>query len=37
VREPSPDDHSAGQPFISLPGDLPRPGRNFYLQARLSF
>ena len=37
VREPSPDDHSAGQPFISLPGDLPRPGRSFYLQARLSF
>jgi outer membrane receptor for ferrienterochelin and colicins len=37
VREPSPDDHSAGQPFISLPGDLPRPGRSFYLQARRSF
>lgn len=37
VREPSPDDHSASQPFVSLPGDLPRPGRSFYVQARLSF
>lgn len=37
VREPSPDDHNESQPFISLPNDLPRPGRHFYLQAQRAF
>lgn len=37
VREPSTYDESAGQPFISLPYDMPMPGRSFYVQASYTF
>lgn len=37
AREPSVYDASAGQPFISLPYDLPLPGRSFYVQASYTF
>lgn len=32
AREPSPYDRSTNQPFISIPNDLPLPGRTFWLQ-----
>jgi outer membrane receptor for ferrienterochelin and colicins len=32
ASEPSPDDHSATQPFVSLPNDFPLPGRALYVQ-----
>jgi len=34
AREPSPFDMSAAQPFISIPDDIPLPGRWYLLQAR---
>jgi iron complex outermembrane receptor protein len=34
AREPSPFDMSPGQPFISIPNDIPLPGRWYLLQAR---
>lgn len=33
IREPSADDRTANQPFISIPNDFPLPGRSLYLQA----
>lgn len=37
VREPSPFDRSALQPFISIPNDYPQAGRTFYVQATYKF
>ena len=37
VREPSTYDYSAGHPFISLPYDMPMPGRTLYVQGTYSF
>jgi iron complex outermembrane receptor protein len=34
ASEPSPFDMSAAQPFISIPDDIPLPGRWYLLQAR---
>jgi iron complex outermembrane receptor protein len=33
AREPSAFDQGPAQPFISIPGDFPLPGRSFYVQA----
>lgn len=37
VREPSPFDQSAAQPFISLPNDYPMPRRSLYVQGSYTF
>ncbi|HEX5310623.1 TonB-dependent receptor [Aquabacterium sp.] len=37
VREPTTYDYSAAHPFISLPNDLPMPGRSFYVQGTYRF
>lgn len=37
VREPSAYDYSAGHPFISLPYDMPMPGRSVYVQGTYTF
>lgn len=37
VREPSTYDYSAGHPFISLPYDMPMPGRSLYVQGTYTF
>ncbi|RZL03141.1 MAG: TonB-dependent receptor [Rubrivivax sp.] len=37
AREPTPYDQSPGQPYISLPGDFPLPGRSLYAQASYQF
>lgn len=37
AREPSPFDASPTHPFISLPNDIPLPGRSFYVQATYTF
>lgn len=37
VREPSPYDQWAGQPFISVPNDFPQAGRTWTLQATYQF
>lgn len=37
AREPTPNDSSASQPFISLPHDFPLPGRSVSVQATYQF
>jgi iron complex outermembrane receptor protein len=37
VREPTPYDRSAMQPFVSIPNDYPQAGRSVSLQATYRF